>query len=122
MHWIYLLLAIVFEVAGTTSMKLSEGFTKPVPSILLVVFYVGSLAFLTLTLKQIEVSIAYAIWSGMGVIIITTIGFIYFKESLSVLKILAIVLIIIGVVVLNLTEGKKPAESKAAVAVHEQKL
>ncbi|MDR7247043.1 DMT family transporter [Priestia megaterium] len=112
MHWIYLCLAILFEVAGTTTMKLSDGFTKVVPSVLLIVFYICSLCFLTLTLKSLEVSIAYAIWSGMGIIVITLIGFMYFNESISLLKIIAIALIIIGVVTLNMTGEKEASTSK----------
>ncbi len=62
LHWIYLCLAILFEVSGTTTMKLSDGFTKVIPSVLLILFYICSLCFLTLTLKSLEVSIAYANW------------------------------------------------------------
>lgn len=103
MSWIFLCLAILLEVAGTTCMKLSEGFTKLLPSTLMIIFYVGSLTFLTLTLKTIEVSVAYAIWSGMGILIITFIGVFYFDESFSLLKVLSIILIIIGVTTLNFT-------------------
>jgi len=93
-------------------MKLSDGFTKIMPSVLLILFYICSLYFLTLTLKSLEVSIAYAIWSGMGMIIITLIGFMYFNESVSLLKIVAIALIIIGVVTLNMTGEKEATTSK----------
>ncbi|WP_270172697.1 DMT family transporter [Paenibacillus sp. SYP-B4298] len=105
MQWIYLGLAIIFEVAGTTSMKLSDGFTNLVPSILLLVLYLTSLVFLTLALKRIEVSVAYAVWSGMGIVIISVMGLFYFNEQLSLAKVIAILLIIIGVVTLNLSEG-----------------
>jgi small multidrug resistance pump len=112
LYWIYLCLGILFEVAGTTTMKLSDGFTKIMPSVLLILFCICSLYFLTLTLKSLEVSIAYAIWSGMGMIIITLIGFMYFNESVSLLKIVAIALIIIGVVTLNMTGEKEATTSK----------
>jgi len=118
LYWIYLCLAILFEVTGTTTMKLSEGFTKVIPSVLLILFYICSLYFLTLTLKSIEVSIAYAIWSGMGIIIITLIGFMYFNESVSLLKIVAIALIIIGVVTLNITGEKEANASKSTLEEH----
>ena len=118
MYWIYLCLAILFEVAETTTMKLSEGFTKVMPSVLLILFYICSLYFLTLTLKSIEVSIAYAIWSGMGIIIITLIGFMYFNESVSLLKIVAIALIIIGVVTLNMTGEKEANANKSTLEEH----
>ncbi|NPC91839.1 multidrug efflux SMR transporter [Bacillus sp. WMMC1349] len=101
MQWLYLFLAILFETAGTISMKLSNGFSKLFPSILLLVFYVASLIFLTLTLKTMDISIAYAVWSGMGIVFISIIGFLYFNESISLLKVVAITLIIAGVVMLN---------------------
>ena len=107
MHWFYLLLAIVFEVAGTTSMKLSEGFTKLTPSVLMGVFYIFCFGFLTLSLKAIEVSMAYAIWSGLGIVLISIIGFFYFNETVNATKIIGIALIMIGVVLLNLSD--KPA-------------
>ena len=66
MTWLYLILAILLEVSGTTCMKLSEGFTKLVPSVLIFVFYTASFGMLTLALKRIDVSVAYAVWSGMG--------------------------------------------------------
>ncbi len=103
LSWVYLCLAIFLEVAGTISMKLSEGFTKLTPSILLAFFYIGSLSFLTLALKTIEVSVAYAIWSGIGILIITFIGVFFFNESFSLLKVVSILLIIIGVITLNFT-------------------
>jgi small multidrug resistance pump len=64
-YWLYLALAIVLEVTGTPSMKLSEGFTKIVRSILMFVFYMASIAALTLTLKKIDVSVSYAVWAGL---------------------------------------------------------
>ncbi|MGG3621972.1 multidrug efflux SMR transporter [Bacillus gobiensis] len=103
MNWFYLLLAILLEVAGTASMKFSDGLTKIVPSILMVPFYAASFTFLAFSLKTLDVSVAYAIWSGMGIILITIIGFFYFGEQLSGLKILAILLIVTGVVILNFT-------------------
>ncbi|OAB47298.1 DMT family transporter [Paenibacillus antarcticus] len=106
MHWLYLWLAIVFEVGGTLSMKLSGGFTKWQPSILLVVFYICSFVFLTLTLKGLEVSTVYAIWSGAGIVAITIIGFVYLGEHVNVTKVLSIVLIVIGVISLNLSSEK----------------
>jgi small multidrug resistance pump len=103
MNWIYLLAAILLEVAGTASMKFSNGLTKIVPSLLMIPFYAASFTFLALSLKTIDVSIAYAIWSGMGMILITVIGMFYFGESMSGLKLFAILLILIGVVILNVT-------------------
>ena len=104
--WLYLVGAIALEVAGTTCMKLSEGFAKLVPSILIFVFYALSFTALTIALKTIDVSVVYAIWSGIGTALIATIGILYFKESVTILKFASIGLIIIGVVGLNLSSMK----------------
>ena len=101
-YWLYLILAIVLEVAGTTSMKLSEGFSRLLPSVMIFVFYALSFAGLTLALKRIDVSVAYAIWSGLGTALITVIGLAYFKEPATLIKILSIALIVLGVAGLNL--------------------
>lgn len=105
MTWLYLVLAILLEVSGTTCMKLSDGFTKLVPSILLFVFYSLSFGMLTLALKKLDVSIAYAVWSGVGTALIATIGVLWFKEPATALKLISLGLIIIGVVGLNLSGG-----------------
>ena len=105
MTWLCLALAILLEVSGTTCMKLSEGFTKTVPSILLVVFYALSFGMLTLALKRLDVSIAYAVWSGVGTALIAAIGVLWFKEPATALKLISLGLIIIGVVGLNMSGG-----------------
>jgi small multidrug resistance pump len=105
MSWLYLVLAIVLEVSGTTSMKLSQGFTQTLPSVLMFLFYGLSLAALTLALKSIDVSMAYAIWSGLGTALIATVGVVWLKEPLNTLKIVSLLLIIIGVIGLNLSGG-----------------
>ncbi len=102
MRWLLLSAAITFEVTGTIMMKLSEGFTNVKYSILMLVFYILSLGMLTLALKKIQIATAYATWSGVGIALLTIIGFIFFKDQLSLLKIVFISLIIIGVVGLNL--------------------
>lgn len=102
MSWVLLTLAILLEVSGTTSMKLSQGFTRTLPSVLLFVFYALSFTSLNFALKTIDVSVAYAIWSGVGTTLITVIGIWWFKEPITVLKIVSIALIIVGVVGLNL--------------------
>ncbi|WP_234300891.1 DMT family transporter [Sphaerospermopsis aphanizomenoides] len=102
--WLYLMIAIIFEVSGTTCMKLSEEFTKLIPSILIFVFYGLCLTFLTLSLRKLEVSIVYAVWSGVGTLIITSIGIVWFRESFTLIKVMSIFLIIMGVIGLNLGE------------------
>jgi small multidrug resistance pump len=105
-HWFFLAAAIALEVAGTVSMKLSEGFTRLVPSVLLFGFYAASFVALTFALKKIEVSVAYAVWAGVGTALIATIGVLFFREAASVLKLVSIVLIVAGVVGLNLGGAK----------------
>jgi len=105
MSWVYLVAAILFEVAGTTCMKLSHGFEKLTPSILLFVFYVISFTLLSMTLKKMDVSVAYAIWSGLGTALIAVIGVVWFGEDLTWQKTGWIALIIAGVMGLNLSGG-----------------
>ena len=99
--WIYLIAAILFEVSGTTCMKLSQGFTKIGYSILIVVFYGLCFTFLTLALKKLEVSVAYSVWAGLGTVLIAIIGIIWFRESATFIKLLSIALIIMGVIGIN---------------------
>jgi small multidrug resistance pump len=101
-HWILLATAIVLEVAGTTSMKLSDGLSRLIPSVLVFVFYAASFVAFSIALKRIEVSVAYAIWAGIGTAAIAVIGILYFSESVTALKLFSIVLIVAGVVGLNL--------------------
>ena len=104
--WLLLTAAILLEVAGTTSMKISAGFTRLVPSVLIFVFYAASFTVLTLALRKLDISIAYAIWSGLGTVLITVIGIFWFKEPATALKLTCILLIILGVGGLNLGGAK----------------
>jgi small multidrug resistance pump len=104
-YW-FLAAAILFEVSGTTCMKLAEGFTRPVPSVLIVVFYSLCFTFLTFALKKIDISVAYAIWAGIGMALITAVGILWFKEPATWLKFASIGLIILGVVGLRLTTAE----------------
>jgi small multidrug resistance pump len=104
MSWVYLICAITMEVIGTTNMKLSQGFTKTLPSVLMFVFYGFSFAFLTLALKKIDLSLSYAIWSGVGTALIAAIGVLYFKEPVTAIKLVSIGLIVMGVIGLALVE------------------
>jgi len=102
MGWVYLVVAIVLEVSGTTCMKLSDGFTRVVPSVLMFVFYLLSISAIAVALKTIGVGVAYAIWSGLGTALIAAIGIFAFREPVTALKLFSIALIIAGVVGLNL--------------------
>ena len=100
--WIFLTVAILFEVAGITSMKLSRGLTETGPSIAVVVFYVCSAAAVILAMKKLELSTAYAIWSGVGTALAAAIGVAYFREPMTLLKIGSLALVILGVVGLSI--------------------
>ncbi|WP_407282689.1 multidrug efflux SMR transporter [Methanolobus sp. WCC1] len=105
MSYLYLAFAIIFEICGTTCMKLSEGFTKPLPSILIFVFYGISFISFTIALKKIEVSVAYAIWAGLGVALISFIGHIGFNEPMPAVRIVSLALIAIGVIGLHMSSS-----------------
>jgi small multidrug resistance pump len=102
MSWLYLALAILLEVAGTFCLKLSYGFTHLIPSVLIFVFYGISFTFAAMAMKVIDLSVAYAIWSGVGTALAALIGVVYFKEPANALRIISVVLIVIGVVGLRL--------------------
>ena len=106
-YWILLAMAILFEVAGTSSMKFSNGMTRLLPSILVFVFYVCSLTSLTIALKRIEISTAYAIWSGVGTAMITVVGAFCFNEPVMRLKLASVALIVLGVIGLNLSGSSR---------------
>jgi small multidrug resistance pump len=114
MSWLYLVLAIVLEVSGTISMKLSQGFTKILPSVLMFLFYGLSLSALTLALKKIDVSVAYAVWSGLGTALIASVGVLWLREPLNALKIISLLLIIMGVIGLNLSGGVHEMSTSSA--------
>lgn len=106
MPWLILAVTIVLEVTGSTMMKLAYGFTVFWPSVAVFVCYGLSLAGLTIVLKYIDLSVAYAIWSGVGVALVAMIGILYFKEPVTAQRVLSLMLIIIGVVGLQMASGK----------------
>jgi len=100
--WVFLFLAIIGEIIGTSTLKASEGFTHPISSIICVVSFLIALFFLSLTLKTIPMGIAYAVWSGVGIVLISLIGFFVFKQSLDIPGFIGIALILIGVLVMHM--------------------
>jgi small multidrug resistance pump len=96
-NWVILGLGIVFEVMGTICMKRADAFTKLLPSVLVFVFYGLSLASLVFVLKKMEVSVAYAIWASLGIVLIAIIGMIFYDEPVSAAKIISISLIVAGI-------------------------
>lgn len=101
-HWVYLALAIVAEVFGTSFLKQSDGFTRLWPSVTVVVSYVIAFYLLSLTLKTLPVGIAYAVWAGAGVALIVVVGFVFFGQQLDWPALLGIALIVAGVMTINI--------------------
>ncbi len=104
MEWVYLALAIVFELAGTVSLKLSEGFTRLLPSLAIFPAYAISFSLMTLAVKTIPISVAYAIWSAVGTAAIAAIGMLWFREPANALKVVCIGVIIMGVIGVKLAD------------------
>lgn len=107
MHWVYLVTAILAEVVATSSLKLAEGFTKLVPSIIVVAGYSASFYFLSLALKYIPLGIAYAIWCGIGIVLVTLVGWFFYKQAMDIPAMIGIVLIFAGVLLINLFSKSK---------------
>jgi small multidrug resistance pump len=101
MGYLYLAIAIVSEVIGTSALKATDGFTKLVPSTIVVVGYGAAFYFLSLVLKSIPVGVAYAIWAGLGIVLVALVAAVIFKQVPDVPAIIGMVLIVSGVVVIN---------------------
>jgi small multidrug resistance pump len=101
--WIYLAAAIATEVIGTVFLRFTDGFTRPAPSILVLATYAASLWLTALALRQLEISLAYAVWAGVGTAAVAVIGMAMLGESVNALKLASIALVIGGVVGLNLS-------------------
>ncbi|MBD2578730.1 multidrug efflux SMR transporter [Oscillatoria sp. FACHB-1406] len=102
MDWLYLAIAIVSEVIATSALKAAKGFTNIVPSILVIGGYTSAFYFLSLTLRSIPLGIAYAIWAGAGIILVSLVGLFLYHQTLDAAAVVGMGLIVAGVVVLNL--------------------
>ena len=102
MHWMFLFIAGLFEISWAVGLKFSRGFTQIIPSILTIVGMIASFYFLALALKNLPLGTAYAIWTGIGTIGTVIFGIILFKEPVTVMKILCILLIVSGIAGLKL--------------------
>ena len=102
MTWLWLILAIVAETIGTTALKASNGFTRLGPTAVTVIAYAGSFWLLALVLRTMPVGIAYAIWSGLGIVLIAGIGWIAFQQELDAPAVIGMCLIVAGIVVMQL--------------------
>jgi small multidrug resistance pump len=101
-HWLFLAVAIAAEVIATTAMKMSEGFSRLMPSLLVVAGYAVAFYCMAQTLRVVPVGVVYAIWSGVGIVLITAIGWRCFGQKLDTPALIGMALIIAGVVVMNL--------------------
>lgn len=108
MNFIYLFIAIVAEVIGTTALKASDGFTRLQPTAITLLGFAVALFFLSLALKTIPVGIAYAIWSGVGIVVISAVAYVHFGQLLDPPAVIGIGLILLGVVIINVFSNSIP--------------
>ena len=102
MTWLYLVIAGALEITWAIAMKMSNGFTVLIPTVITVVGYISSAVFLAIALKQLPLGIAYAIWTGMGILGTTILGALLFHEKISIPQVICILLIVIGIAGLKL--------------------
>ena len=108
MTYLYLPLAIIVEVVATTFLKLSDGFSKPLPSVVTVIGYAIAFYFLSPTLRNLPTGLVYAVWSGVGVVLIATIAWVFQSQKLDAAELCGMGLIVSGVVVINLFSSASP--------------
>ena len=102
MAFLYLLIAILAEVIATSAMKASDGFSQLLPSGITILGYAFAIYFLSLTMKSIPIGITYALWSGAGIILVSLVGFFYYKQHLDVAAVIGLVFMIAGIMIINL--------------------
>ena len=103
--WLLLVAAVTMEVVGTTALKLSEGFSRPLPTVVTVAGYLMAFIALGFVLKRMEVSVAYAVWAGLGTALVALVGVFFFGETMNWVKAASLALIVLGLVGLNLAGG-----------------
>ncbi|WP_151710176.1 DMT family transporter [Acinetobacter brisouii] len=102
MAFLYLLIAILAEVIATSAMKASDGFSQLLPSGITILGYAFAIYFLSLTMKSIPIGITYALWSGVGIILVSLVGFFYYKQHLDVAAVIGLAFMIAGIMIINL--------------------
>lgn len=100
-NWVFLAVAILLEVVATSALKAAEGFTRPLPSVIVVVCYGGAFYLLSLALRGVPLGVAYAVWSGVGLALISGVGWLLYGQALDTPAIAGIALIAVGVVLLS---------------------
>jgi multidrug transporter EmrE-like cation transporter len=118
MHWIYLIIAIVFEVGWAIAMKKSDGLSKLPWTISFVVMYLLSAGFLALATKTLDIGLAYALWAGVGMALIATFGIVFLKEPATALRIGSLALVLMGVVGLKVSAGAGTSKAEAPIAAN----
>ena len=101
MAYLYLLIAVIAEVIATSALNASKGFSQWWPSIITCIGYLIAIYFLSLTMKSIPMGISYALWSGAGIVFISAIGWVVFKQQLDVAAMIGLVFILVGIVIIN---------------------
>ncbi|MDP3743370.1 MAG: SMR family transporter [Methylotenera sp.] len=101
-HWLALAIAIVAEVIGTTALKASDEFTRLLPSLIVVVGYGTAFYFMSISLRVLPVGIMYAIWSGMGIVLISILGWLVYRQTLDMPAMIGLAFIIAGVIIINI--------------------
>lgn len=105
MAYMYLTIAVICEVVATSSLKATQEFTRLAPTLVVIIGYLAAFYFLTLSLKTLTIGVAYAIWSGLGIVLIAIFGYIIYREMLDIPAIIGIGLILAGIVVINIFSG-----------------
>lgn len=100
--YIFLFIAIIAEIVATSALKASEQFTRLWPSVLVAAGYLTAFYFLSLTLKRMDLGIVYALWSGVGIVLVSVAGFVIYKQKLDLPALIGIAFILVGVVIINL--------------------
>lgn len=100
--YLHLFIAIICEIIATSLLQHSEQFTRLVPSVFTAIFYAGAFYFLALSLRGMPIGVAYAIWSGVGIVLISLIGWVVFKQKLDLAAMIGIAFIVVGVLIVNL--------------------
>ncbi|WP_375261327.1 DMT family transporter [Palleronia sp.] len=108
MAYFYLVLAVMAETVGTSALQASKQFTRPLPSALVVIGYATAFWFLSLVLRTIPVGVAYAIWSGLGILFIALIGWLVFRQPLDLPAVIGMTMILAGILVIQLFSGATP--------------
>lgn len=120
MHWLFLIIAIVFEVGWAIAMKKSQGLTNIPWTISFGVMYLLSAGFLALATKTLDIGLAYAMWAGVGMALIATFGIVFLKEPASLLRIGSLALVLIGVVGLKISAAGSPPPKPTVETTNEQ--